>query len=633
MKADRRLSILFVLVGIAALSMLAILVFADAWGPVWKDNSVNVSSGTYYSPDLIYDFGINWTNETNGASVTLNVSFETNLTTGGSLMNITQANTSLFSAFTNNTVGIYNISFTSGQLAGVGGYVYRWYANDTFGIGEWNFTDQWTYVITQNPDVNFTVWLNGTANSNRTIEWPSDINATCKINLTSQNTFEMYRNGTKVGTQSGQATEYNADLGEGGYNITCYYNETQNYTAVSTTYFLKVLTSPRWFSNSTKVASGSQYRPGLNFGFQINWTDLAGNLDNVTFETNLTTGSSLLNITKASTGVYQNFTNSSAGDIWWINFTQEQIAGAGTYVYRWYGYDVNDSWNNTGQLNFIIAKNTSKSINVSLFINGTENSALFNSSQLINITAALNVTNESVSIGTNFTGWESNQSGVNKTTVWQNLLIQNGSYQVVAYYSGDANYSVSKRMFYVNVSDDTAPQYTQYAQNTSTLIIGNTVNITAYWQDGSLGYAILATNESGSWQNKTMNYSSPLALTGTGMLASFTWNNTSIAAGGSVSWRMYANDSYGKENMTGSLTFAVKAANGASCSNDFECFGGYCCSNACQASSCTAATTTTSPSSSPSDTTTTSTTATTTSTTATTTTTLPLTEEMELLEF
>jgi PGF-pre-PGF domain-containing protein len=645
MEADGKLSILFVLVGIAALSMLAILVFAEAIGPIWSNNSANVTSGTYYSLNLTYDFGIRWTNETNGAPVIRNVSFETNLTTGSNLINITQANTTLFSTFTNNTDGIYNITFTYQQLAGAGTYAYRWYATDNISIGKWNATDQWAYVIAQNPHVNFSVWINGTAIPNRTIEWPSDVNVTCRINLTSQNTFEMYRNGTKVGTQSGRAVEYNADLNEGVYNITCHYNETQNYTAASSSYFVSVRTTPMWSNNHTKDVSGTPYRPGFNFGFEIKWTDVASNLDNVTFETNLTTGGAPINITKAHTNLYTDFTNNSAGEVWWINFTQEQIASAGGFVYRWYAYDVNNIWNKTDQWVYVIAKNTSKSsLNISLYVNDTtgvtgiassnttSQSVLYNSSQNINITATINASDESVSITTNFTGWVTNRTNINNTTKIWPLLVQNGSYAVTGYYTGDVNYSVSRRTIYVNVSDVSAPQWSLMGENTSAPLVGATVNLTVYWRDGNLSHATLATNETGVWRNITNNYTSPRVMSGTGMLVNFTWNNSSIVTGGTtIRWRVYANDTYGKENMTDYSSFTLYVANGGSCTANSECAGGYCCGSVCQGTPCTTATTTTSPSSSPSDTTTTTTSPTTTTSTTTTTTTLPA-EESMLLE-
>ena len=637
MGAEKRFSILFVLVGVAALSMLAILVFAETIGPLWKDNSTRYASGTYYSTVFIapaddYNFGVNWTNDTNGPGVITNVSFETNLTTGSALINVTQANNTLFQSFANNSAGVYNITFQYQHIAGAGTYVYRWYATDNISTGKWNATDQWTYIVAQNPHVNFSVWVNGTATQNRTIEWPSDVNVTCRINLTSQNTFEMYRNGTKVGTQSGRAVEYDADLDEGVYNITCHYNETQNYTAASSSYFVSVRTTPMWNDTKVGVTSGTQYTPGLNFGFQVNWTDLGGNLDNVTFESNFTTGGALMNISKAHTNLYTNFTNNSAGDIWWVNFTQEQIASAGGFVYRWYAYDVNGTWNKTNQLTYSIAKNTTKSINVSLYIDGIENNVLNDSSVNINITAALNVTDELVSITTNFTGWTSNRTNTNNATKIWPLLVQNGSYAVTGYYTGDVNYSVSRRTVYVNVSDVSAPQWSLMAENTSAPLIGATVNLTVYWKDGNLSHAVLATNESGSWQNKTVNYTSPRAMSGTGMLVNFTWNNSSIVTGGTtIRWRVYANDTYGKENMTDYSSFTLYVANGGSCTASSECAGGYCCSGTCQGSPC-ATTTTTAGSSGPSPTPTTTTTSpTTTTSTTTTTTTIPV-EESMLLE-
>lgn len=157
---------------------------------------------------------------------------------------------------------------------------------------------------------------------------------------------------------------------------------------------------PRWQDNKTSVISGSQYLPERNYGFQINWTDPQGNLDNVTFETNLTAGSTLENITKADIDKYTSFMNNSVG-IWWINFTQEQLAGAGNYAFRWYANDTNSNENSTDQWKYVIEKNGSTDID--LYVNGEQSDKTIEQYQNVNFTIVLNVpTSGVVRLHTNF---------------------------------------------------------------------------------------------------------------------------------------------------------------------------------------------------------------------------------------
>jgi len=126
------------------------------------------------------------------------------------------------------------------------------------------------------------------------------------------------------------------------------------------------------FLNDTSIVvtnvSGSLYTPLNNFGFQINVTNNtepssmnipgAYNISNCTFATNLTTGSpnAFENITAGSENV-TTFTNNTGG-IWWVNFTQERISGAGTYYYYWSCNLTNNTFNHTTNQTYTIAQNT-----------------------------------------------------------------------------------------------------------------------------------------------------------------------------------------------------------------------------------------------------------------------------------
>jgi len=84
-----------------------------------------------------------------------------------------------------------------------------------------------------------------------------------------------------------------------------------------------------------------------------------------------------------------------------------------------------------------------------------------------------------------------------------------------------------------------------------------TITLSAFWSDNILlDSALLETNESGLWENKT-TYGSPQELTGKSDSSTFTWQNSSIAPGTIVGWRIYANDTSGNTNVTDIMSFTI----------------------------------------------------------------------------
>jgi hypothetical protein len=87
------------------------------------------------------------------------------------------------------------------------------------------------------------------------------------------------------------------------------------------------------------------------------------------------------------------------------------------------------------------------------------------------------------------------------------------------------------------------------------------INLTAQGiSEIGLNWTLLATNESGIWQNKTV-YGSPMGMNnavGAWKWSNFTWSNSSIAQG-TIAWRIYYNDSSGNQNVTSIQTFTVSS--------------------------------------------------------------------------
>jgi hypothetical protein len=98
--------------------------------------------------------------------------------------------------------------------------------------------------------------------------------------------------------------------------------------------------------------------------------------------------------------------------------------------------------------------------------------------------------------------------------------------------------------------------------NTTSPIAWSAVELHANWSTNAtnLDWAMLATNETGAWQNKTA-YGSPydINLTAGQTWSNFTWQNNSVEGGTVVGWRIYANNSYGRPNVTDVMTFTVQS--------------------------------------------------------------------------
>ena len=102
--------------------------------------------------------------------------------------------------------------------------------------------------------------------------------------------------------------------------------------------------SPIWSTNTTEPISPSTYIPNNRNRFNITWTDNFA-VSEVILEFNNTNYSFLAGqVSKEGSRYYINIT-----DLW---------AKPSGYLYRWYSNDTSNNWNQTGQMNFSITKNT-----------------------------------------------------------------------------------------------------------------------------------------------------------------------------------------------------------------------------------------------------------------------------------
>ena len=289
--------------------------YNDTSPPTYSNNVTSVANGSAYLSTTNYGFQINWTD---------NVAFDT-------AKFWTDLNLSGGANFTasNDTEDIFYINFTD---IPAGTYYYKWYGNDT--SGNENATDNMSYTITR-AQVNITMWLNATE-GDKTLTYPSDANVTCKINISSQNTFTLLQNSTTKGSQSGQVIEYNTDLAARAYNFTCNYSQTQNYSA-----FMReqILTLSKGTTNSTLYLNGTRGNNTYNRTQVTNFTATVNTTYNVDIylDSNYTgwaiqsdTDSTLENFTTLSTvGNWWNMTGyfegdenySSSSETWYFNVT------------------------------------------------------------------------------------------------------------------------------------------------------------------------------------------------------------------------------------------------------------------------------------------------------------------------
>jgi hypothetical protein len=128
----------------------------------------------------------------------------------------------------------------------------------------------------------------------------------------------------------------------------------------------------------------------------------------------------------------------------------------------------------------------------------------------------------------------------------------------------DTNYLLHEDVneHFVLVKDLSAPEWRDQSQTVDGEYVdlihwGESILLSAKWTDlVQLDHALLETNETGFWGNKT-SYDSPFDLIGIADWSNFTWSNSSITPGTLVGWRIHGNDSTGNTNKTNVLSFRI----------------------------------------------------------------------------
>lgn len=146
-----------------------------------------------------------------------------------------------------------------------------------------------------------------------------------------------------------------------------------------------------------------------------------------------------------------------------------------------------------------------------------------------------------------------NQSSINKT-----ISVSDGSHSVKVWAKNKLGiWNSTTRYFTVNSS---APFWRNLNQQKDTVPATGTNTLEAEGLDAvNLTEAILSTNETGSFENKTGKYNSPINpyTSSVFSLTEFNWQNNSIRAQ-TVGWRIWYGDKSGKYNSTDTETFFVE---------------------------------------------------------------------------
>jgi len=194
-----------------------------------QNRAPRYSNIQYYYPSVYEpidsEFNVTWTDDS-GYPLD-KVLIEINYT--GNYENYTMDN-----SIYGNDIYTYRISLAAG------GYCWRSCANDT--LNEWNCTPQYCFSVSKAPvniDLYFRNSTHEVKNQNMTT-LAGQLNVTAVINISQQNTFYLYQNGTPKGVQAGNKIEYIFTPEVGYYNFTAYYPESQNYTSFSRTNFVNV---------------------------------------------------------------------------------------------------------------------------------------------------------------------------------------------------------------------------------------------------------------------------------------------------------------------------------------------------------------------------------------------------------
>ncbi|MEM5879541.1 MAG: hypothetical protein QXU74_03560, partial [Candidatus Aenigmatarchaeota archaeon] len=217
----------------------------DGGKPRWSNNTTYPTSPATYSPGAAYQFNITWID---------------NIAVDEVIFEFNSVNYSYKKGEISKTGNIYNITLRD-LAANPSGYSYKWYANDTCSLGNWNSTPSFTFVVNKaSPSLS----ISGTG----TYSYPNEtsVSGSETNSVDSDCTYNLYRNGSSVSNPDVQTLE------PGIYNYTYNNSACTNFTSGSTS---SLLTITRGYLTVTCEAGGP-YLSGATVIVKGNFSTLAG---------------------------------------------------------------------------------------------------------------------------------------------------------------------------------------------------------------------------------------------------------------------------------------------------------------------------------------------------------------------
>ena len=196
-----------------------------------------------------------------------------------------------------------------------------------------------------------------------------------------------------------------------------------------------------WSDATVSVPNGSEYNPDQTYGFQINWNGDGLEISEVIFEW-------YVPALDPSEFAKTNVTASNYSNTYYANLTNtNELAPEYEYFYRWFAVDNESNWNVTDYFSYILAKNTSASIN--LYLNGTQANKSYKKNEIANFTAKLNMPNEAIFLDSDYPGLNLNNDSSVIHFV-QNLTTE-GFFILNASWNGNIYYTGTSKVYYFDV--------------------------------------------------------------------------------------------------------------------------------------------------------------------------------------
>ncbi len=351
---------------------------------------------------------------------------------------------------------------------------------------------------------------------------------------TASSSSPAWTNSSILGLIGNGATQYfwiyvdtPLSTGSNGFNISTT-DITGAFTSNNVSLTLFDIIAPAYSSNTTTPSSNTSYAQNQSYWFNITWTDNVG-ISKVLLEHNIT-GSSTIH----------NETMSNSSSVYYFNTSD---LSAGTYVWRVYANDTNNTFNSTIQFTYLVAKATNT---LKVYLNGSLNTnitAINNTAINITTNATCSQTNCNVTITRDNTTTVA--SGVPNTYTINDVITSIGLHNYTVTVATNTNYSTNTATYFVA----TVPSYTTTTSNIPLTFSNTTYSIFNTTFASNPGF--VTSFIEGGWST-TQNFT----LTNSSL---YYYYNASLPAG-THSWRIFGKYQDHVFNLTPSTSFTINKA-------------------------------------------------------------------------